>query len=73
MQAVHKKIAALLVFCSMAGLLAAKKKADTKDVATQQKRALHALDRLTFGPRPGRRTSRHHDGSGKVDRAPTPS
>ena len=53
MQAVYKKIAALLVCCSMAGLLAAKKKADTTEAATQQKRALHALDRLTFGPRPG--------------------
>jgi uncharacterized protein (DUF1800 family) len=53
MQAVHKKIAALLVFCCLAGLLAAKKKAASTDAATPQKRALHALDRLTFGPRPG--------------------
>ncbi len=53
MRAVHRKIAALLVVSCFAAMLAAKKKADTTDAASQQKRALHAVDRLTFGPRPG--------------------
>ncbi len=53
MQPIHKRIAALVVICCFAAFVAAKKKADTTDAATQQKRALHALDRLTFGPGPG--------------------
>ncbi len=53
MSAVHKKIVGLLLICCSGVLLTAKKKADTNPAANQQKRALHALDRLTFGPRPG--------------------
>ena len=54
MKALSKVIAVSLAisFFSVA-LVAAKKKAGTNDPADQQKRALHALDRLTFGPRPG--------------------
>jgi uncharacterized protein (DUF1800 family) len=53
MRPVARKIAALLVVSCFGALLAAKKKADTTDAATQQEHALHAVDRLTFGPRPG--------------------
>ena len=53
MKAAANKVTALLVVCCLAGVLAAKKKADTTTAGDQQKRALHALDRLTFGPRPG--------------------
>ncbi len=54
MKALSKIIAVSLAisFFSVA-LIAAKKKAGTNDPADEQKRALHALDRLTFGPRPG--------------------
>lgn len=43
----------LLVICCIGAGLAAKKKAGPSAAADQQRRALHALDRLTFGPRPG--------------------
>jgi uncharacterized protein (DUF1800 family) len=52
-QTSSKKIVAVILLCSFAAFVAAKKKADTTDAQTQQKQALHALDRLTFGPRPG--------------------
>lgn len=39
--------------CVVAASLYAAKKPKNADPATEQKRALHALDRLTFGPRPG--------------------
>ncbi len=39
--------------CLIASSLYAAKKPKGTDSADQQKRALHALDRLTFGPRPG--------------------
>jgi uncharacterized protein (DUF1800 family) len=48
-----KRITAILVACSFAAVLVAKKKADTTSAVDQQKRAIHALKRLTFGPRPG--------------------
>jgi uncharacterized protein (DUF1800 family) len=38
---------------ALAVTLAARKKADTNAAADEQKRAIHALDRLTFGSRPG--------------------
>ena len=54
MKALSKVITVFaLIGCLSAALLAAKKKAGTNDAADQQKRALHALDRLSFGPRPG--------------------
>ncbi len=53
MQALSKRITALVLVCGFAAFVAAKKKAAPSDAADQQKRALHALDRLTFGPRPG--------------------
>ena len=53
MQALSKRsIVALLLICGFAVFVAAKKKADPT-AADPQKRALHALNRLTFGPRPG--------------------
>jgi len=52
MKGLQRNLAAMVLVCCCAALLAAKKKADS-DLADQQKRALHALDRLTFGPRPG--------------------
>ena len=39
--------------CGFAGLVAAKKQPEPTDARNQQQRALHALNRLTFGPRPG--------------------
>jgi uncharacterized protein (DUF1800 family) len=48
-----KSLVTLLFVLALAAVLVAKKKADLPDAAGQQKRALHALDRLTFGPRPG--------------------
>ncbi len=53
MNSLHKRITALLVICCLACVMAAKKQANTTTAGDQQKRALHALDRLTFGPRPG--------------------
>jgi len=53
MKVAPKRIVALLLVCCLAAVVAAKKKPDTNAAADQQKRALHALDRLTFGPRPG--------------------
>jgi len=38
-----------------------------------QKRAVHALNRLTFGPRPGDVERVQADGRRQVDRTPTPS
>jgi uncharacterized protein (DUF1800 family) len=48
----HSLAAVILVLLAAAGLDAAKKSKNT-GAMDQQKRALHALDRLTFGPRPG--------------------
>jgi uncharacterized protein (DUF1800 family) len=49
--------AALLLWClilaGVAPQLLAKKKVHPPDTSTEQKRAAHALNRLTFGPRPG--------------------
>jgi uncharacterized protein (DUF1800 family) len=53
MKAGSIRIAVLLIICCIGAGLAAKKKAGPTDAANQQKRALHALDRMTFGPRPG--------------------
>ena len=39
--------------CAAPQLLAKKKDKDAAPAANEQKRALHALNRLTFGPRPG--------------------
>ncbi len=53
MRALRKVITVFLVIGSLSAvLIAAKKKANTNGAGDQQ-RALHALDRLTFGPRPG--------------------
>jgi uncharacterized protein (DUF1800 family) len=43
---------ALILVCSASSLLA-KKKPQPAENTNEQKRALHALNRLTFGPRPG--------------------
>jgi uncharacterized protein (DUF1800 family) len=43
----------MVLVCGFAGFVAAKKKAEPTDSASQQQRALHVVDRLTFGPRPG--------------------
>jgi uncharacterized protein (DUF1800 family) len=52
MRALYRRIfLAVVIFC-LALLVAAKKKPDTSP-ATERQRALHALNRLTFGPRPG--------------------
>ena len=53
MQSLSKKISALILVCGFAAFLAAKKKPEPTEGANEQQRALHALDRLTFGPRPG--------------------
>src|SRR5271170_886783 len=45
-------VTALALLLLVAVSLSAKKNKAT-DAANKQKRALHALDRLTFGPRPG--------------------
>ncbi len=42
-----------VLLCVVAASLYAAKKPKDADPATEQKRALHALDRLSFGPRPG--------------------
>ena len=42
-----------LILASVVPQLLAKKKALPPDPSTEQKRAAHALNRLTFGPRPG--------------------
>ena len=50
-----KLLAALLgigLVCSVPSLLA-KKKDKPADSPNEQRRAVHALNRLTFGPRPG--------------------
>ena len=46
-------LAALAVLLSFAVGVYGAKKPKVSNAADQQKRALHALDRLTFGPRPG--------------------
>jgi uncharacterized protein (DUF1800 family) len=46
-------LAVLLCGLALAVGLWAKKKPDTSSGESPQRRALHALDRLTFGPRPG--------------------
>ncbi|MDR3749331.1 MAG: DUF1800 domain-containing protein [Acidobacteriota bacterium] len=43
----------LVLTLLLAASLYAAKKSKVSDAATEQKRALHALDRLAFGPRPG--------------------
>jgi len=43
----------LCLACTVPHLLAKKKDKTTDSPATEQKRAVHALNRLTFGPRPG--------------------
>jgi uncharacterized protein (DUF1800 family) len=55
MKPIHGKVAGVLLAVSLAcavPLLAKKKDAPTSSPA-EQKRAVHALNRLTFGPRPG--------------------
>src|SRR5205807_10600288 len=54
----QRKIALLLILLTllMAGVFAFSKKKDKKDPVNgpdERKRAVHALNRLTFGPRPG--------------------
>src|SRR5271165_1710234 len=46
-------VAALVLMLLVAGGLYAAKKNKSADQMDEQKRALHVLDRLTFGPRPG--------------------
>src|ERR1035441_1894772 len=46
-------ITAAVLSCVVAASLWAAKKPKSFDPEIEQKRALHALDRLTFGPRPG--------------------
>src|ERR1017187_8312837 len=46
-------ITAAVLSCVVAASLWAAKKPKSSDPEIEQKRALHALDRLTFGPRPG--------------------
>ena len=46
-------VAAAVILCVVAASLWAAKKQKSIDSADEQTRALHALDRLTFGPRPG--------------------
>jgi len=57
MKSIHGKIAWLLLSASLAcavpQLLAKKKDAAANSNPADQKRAVHALNRLTFGPRPG--------------------
>jgi uncharacterized protein (DUF1800 family) len=48
-----KSFVTLMCLLALAVTLAAKKKADSNATVDEQKRAIHALDRLTFGPRPG--------------------
>jgi uncharacterized protein (DUF1800 family) len=43
----------LTLVCAVPQLVADKKEAATDPAASEQKRAVHALNRLTFGPRPG--------------------
>ena len=43
----------LSLVCAVSPLLAKKKAKETEHGADEQKRALHALNRLAFGPRPG--------------------
>ena len=46
-------VAGLLAALSVAAVLFAKNKPKESSVADEHRRAVHALDRLTFGPRPG--------------------
>src|SRR5579864_7749131 len=43
----------LTLVCAVPQLIANKKETATDPAASEQKRAVHALNRLTFGPRPG--------------------
>jgi len=43
----------LTLVCAVPQLIADKKEAATDPATSEQKRAVHALNRLTFGPRPG--------------------
>src|SRR5690348_10621922 len=43
----------LTLVCAVPQLVADKKEAASDPAASEQKRAVHALNRLTFGPRPG--------------------
>lgn len=45
--------AVLLAALSIAAVVSAKSKAKTSSAAEEHRRAVHALNRLTFGPRPG--------------------
>jgi uncharacterized protein (DUF1800 family) len=57
MKSIHGKVAGLVLSASLAcavpQLLAKKKDAAANSNPADQKRAVHALNRLTFGPRPG--------------------
>ncbi len=46
-------VGALTIVLALGGALSAKKHRDESSQLDPQKRALHVLDRLTFGPRPG--------------------
>ena len=57
MKFIHSRLAAFIFLSCLAGaapqLLAGKKPIQRESGPTEQKRAVHALNRLTFGPRPG--------------------
>ena len=55
MKSIHGKVAGVLLLVSLACVvpLLAKKKDTHASSPAEQKRAVHALNRLTFGPRPG--------------------
>lgn len=46
-------LAPVVALLALITVLAARNKPDSSDAVDQQKRALHAFNRLTFGPRPG--------------------
>jgi len=58
---------ALLVACVLTAQMALGRKKEKSGAMDGQKRALHALNRLTFGPRPGGRGPRGADGRRSVD------
>jgi uncharacterized protein (DUF1800 family) len=52
-RAFSRTIIALALVFGLTALVAAKRKTDVTNASNPQPRALHALNRLTFGPRPG--------------------
>ena len=71
-------ILALMVLCAAVPAWTTKKKTEVdakrfQEKLTKDEQILHALDRLTFGPRPGDVEIVKKNGREEVDRSATPS